>query len=113
MLPVVFPIVSLLAGIPIGLLLKSHTERKLRGNPTPWLPFGRSSLPMIFLGIGVKMVLVLPIFFAPLYLVSELGRRLELSHEQGMIQFLYLVGILIGKGIRYGYWRRQDVWAQS
>jgi hypothetical protein len=107
--PVLFLALSLFAGIPFGLLLKSNTERKLRGKLLPWLPFGRSSLPMIFLGIGVKIVLVLPIVFAPLYLVSEVGRRLELSHALGMIQFLYMVGILIGKAIRYAYWRRKSV----
>jgi len=111
MFQILFFAVNLLAGIPFGLLLKTPTERKLRGNIMPWLPFGSSSLPWLILGILVKTILLVPIFFTPMYLVSEAGRYLTINYDQRLILFLYLIGVLIGKGIRYAYWRRRDEWA--
>jgi hypothetical protein len=76
----------------------------------PWLPFGSSSRPRLLLGIFVKMVAAIPVFFAPLYLVSEVGRHLAITWDQRLAFFLYLFGILVGKGIRFVYWRRRDEW---
>jgi len=107
---ILFLALCLASGIPLGMLLKSDRERKIRGNIMPWLPFQSTSLPGGLLGIGVKLLLVVPIYFVPLFMISEIGRHLALCDEQQIINLLYIIGILVGKGLRYAYWRRKDEW---
>jgi hypothetical protein len=100
----------LLSGIPLGMLLKTDRESKMRGYRMPWLPFGSTSWPRLLLGIGVKILLIVPLFFVPLFFVSEVGRRFALCADLQVISFLYSTGILVGKGLRFAYWRRKDEW---
>ena len=77
----------------------------------PWLLFGSNSTLSLILSIVIKLVAVAVILFVPLFLLFEVDRRFDLYQQEKIIYFLYLVGILIGKGIRYAYWRRRSEWA--
>jgi hypothetical protein len=111
MFTAVFFALCVLTGIPLGMLLKSNRERRIRGNLMPWLPLGSTSLLRTLLGIGIKLLVAAPVFFAPLIFVSEIGQRFALCKQQQLVAFLYLAGIIVGKGLRFAYWYQKDEWS--
>lgn len=111
MFTIIFFAFCLLAGLPIGMLLKSDRERRMRGILTPWLPFGSTSLSRTLPGIGIKLLVVVPIFYAPLILFSEIEHRFALCDQPRFVTLLYLTGILVGKALRFAYWSKKDEWS--
>lgn len=109
MLPAAFYFASVIAGIPLGMLLKSDLERKLFPNRAPWLLFGSSSWLRLLSSFVLKIFFVAILFYAPLVLLSEVVRHSHVCLGRGAY-LLYLIGILLGKALRFMYWYRKREW---
>jgi hypothetical protein len=100
-------IAGIASGFPVGLLIKSGVERKLR-QIQPWLPFGSSSPARILVGVGVKIVVVAALLFVPsTLLLRALGLVPLYGDGYRAFVFALLGSILLGKLCRYAYWRRK------
>jgi hypothetical protein len=104
-----FYFASVIAGVPLGMLLKSDLEGKLLPNRGPWLLFGSSSWLRLLSSLVVKIFLIAILFFAPFVLLSEVARHSHVFLGRGSY-LLYLIGILLGKALRFMYWYCKREW---
>jgi hypothetical protein len=104
-----FYFASVIAGVPFGLLLKSDLERKLFPDRAPWLLFGSSSWLRLLSSLVLKIFLIAIPFFAPFVLLSEVAMHSHVCLGRGAY-LLYLIGILLGKALRFMYWYRKREW---
>lgn len=63
--------IAIVTGFPLGLLIKSETERKLRGGLTPWLPFDSTNPWLLAIDLLIKGALVSVVIFVPTYLLLK------------------------------------------
>ena len=101
-------LIAIAVGVPIGVLfLPGEWEKKARRLPPPWLPFGRQSVPAIFLGmLLVKVPLGAALFLGPPYFALHYFGFIPLRGQNHQVFFLaYLLSLAGGKLVRYAYWR--------
>lgn len=92
------------------MLLRSRFERKLRRHVPSRLPFGSGTWLSAGANVVVKIALGMFLVLAPMILLAEFARSLQLQMTQAMY-LLYMVGILLGKSLRFFYWYRKREWA--
>lgn len=100
--------IALVAGFPLGLLMKSATERRLRGGVRPWLPFVATNGRTLALNVLIKIGLVAVAIFAPPYFLLRAFGYLPIGGRR--FQFfwcLYWLSVVLAKFARYVYWRRR------
>lgn len=98
--------IAAVTGFPLGLLIKSETERKLRGGLKPWLPFNPTNSWFLALDLLIKGALVAVAIFAPTYLLlKEFGYIPFSKQNYQVFWFFYLLSAAVAKSVRYAYWR--------
>lgn len=104
-----FYFLSMVAGIPIGMLVKSEFERKIFLYRSPWLPFGSSSWVGLLSSLVLKTLLGVILFLTPFILLSEAASYFCVHLGRGTYM-LYMIGLASGKGLRYLYWYSKREW---
>jgi hypothetical protein len=109
MSPLLFSITCIVVGIPIGLLLKSSGEEKVSGYSGPRSLSSASPFIKITVKIALNLILGLLMFFVPLYGLVQIKQFMVWPQIHLPVQLLYMIGILIGKALRYAIWLRKGM----